>query len=147
MAIYYPKCVCKRKVSRAFKILHVQWQCRDYSGDRFYCFLLYEPRQANLCLRASVMTNFNCACPAIQRGQGYGFLSEGSSWFTVCMSEQRRFWRDCADAQAARTHRLAWTFTARIGDKYQIRLTRSIWQVWWGHFYMEMFPWWWNLGP
>ena len=48
----------------------------------------------------SVMTNFNCACPAIQRGQGSGFLSEGSSWLTACMSEQRRFRRDCADAQA-----------------------------------------------
>ena len=48
----------------------------------------------------SVMTNSNCACPAIQRGQGSGFLSEGSSWLTACMSEQRRFWRDCADAQA-----------------------------------------------
>ena len=47
----------------------------------------------------SVMTHFNCACPAIQRGQGSGFLSEGSSWLTACMSEQRRFWRDCADAQ------------------------------------------------
>ena len=39
----------------------------------------FEPRQANLCLRAFVMTNFNCACPAIQRVQGSGFLSEGSS--------------------------------------------------------------------
>ena len=48
----------------------------------------------------SVMTNFNCACPAIQRGQGSGFLSEDSSWLTACLSEQRRFWRDCADAQA-----------------------------------------------
>ena len=48
----------------------------------------------------SVITNFNCACPAIQRGQGSGFLSEGSSWLTACMSEQQRFWRDCADAQA-----------------------------------------------
>ena len=48
----------------------------------------------------SVMTNFNCACPDIQRGQGSGFLSEGSSWLTACMSEQQRFWRDCADAQA-----------------------------------------------
>ena len=27
----------------------------------------------------SVMTYFNCACPAIQRGQGSGFLSEDSS--------------------------------------------------------------------
>ena len=48
----------------------------------------------------SVMTNFNCACPAIQWGQGSSFLSEGSSWLTAWMSEQRRFWRDCADAQA-----------------------------------------------
>ena len=79
----------------------------------------------------SVMTNFNCACPAIQRGQGSGFLSEGSSWLTACMSEQRRFWRACADA---RMRRLAWTFAARIGDKYQIRLTRSIlYQLWLHH--------------
>ena len=48
----------------------------------------------------SVMTNFNCACPAIQRDHGSGFLSEGSSWLIACMSEQRRFWRDCVDAQA-----------------------------------------------
>ena len=27
----------------------------------------------------SVMKNFNCSCPAIQRGQGSGFLPEGSS--------------------------------------------------------------------
>ena len=27
----------------------------------------------------SVMTHFSCACPAIQSGQGSGFLSEGSS--------------------------------------------------------------------
>ena len=48
----------------------------------------------------SVMTNFNCACPAIQRGQGSGFMSAGSSWLTAYMSKQQRFWRDCADAQA-----------------------------------------------
>ena len=35
-----------------------------------------------------------------KRGQGSGFLSEGSFWLTACMSEQRRFWRDSADAQA-----------------------------------------------
>ena len=52
----------------------------------------------------SIMTSFNCACPAIQRGQGSGFLSEGSSW---------------------RMRSLAWTFAARIGYKYQIRLTQS----------------------
>ena len=68
----------------------------------------------------SVMTNFNCACPAIQRGLGSGFLSEGSSWLTACMSEQRMFWWDCADAHP---RRLAWTFAARMSDKYQIHLT------------------------
>ena len=68
----------------------------------------------------SVMTNFNCACPAIQRGQRSGFLSEGSSWLTACMSEQQRFWRDCADAQA----RL--NFCCSHRRYYQIRLTRSI---------------------
>ena len=61
----------------------------------------YMGRVKRICVfEHSVVTNFNCACPAIQRGQGSGFLSEGSSWLTVCMSEQRRFWRDCADAQA-----------------------------------------------
>ena len=30
--------------------------------------------------------------------------------------------------ETARMRRLAWTFTARIGDKYQIRLTRSIYK-------------------
>ena len=29
--------------------------------------------------------------------------------------------------ETARMRRLAWTFAARIGDKYQIRFTRSIW--------------------
>ena len=29
--------------------------------------------------------------------------------------------------ETARMRRLAWTFAARIGDKYQIRLTRPIW--------------------
>ena len=32
--------------------------------------------------------------------------------------------------ETARMRRLAWTFAARIGYKYQIRLTRSIWFLW-----------------
>ena len=31
--------------------------------------------------------------------------------------------------ETARMRRLAWTFVARTGDKYQIRLTRSIWRL------------------
>ena len=33
--------------------------------------------------------------------------------------------------ETARMRRLAWTFAARIGDKYQIRLTRPIYFVSW----------------
>ena len=81
--------------------------------QRKLMWFLYLWRVKRICVfKHSVMTNFNCACPAIQES---GFLSEGSSWLTTCMSEQRRFWRDCADA-----------FAARIGDKYQLRLTRPI---------------------
>ena len=79
--------------------------------------LTNEPRQANLCLRAFRHDHFNCACPAI-RGQGSGFLSEGSSWTLVWASSE-------GSGETARMRRLAWTFVARIGDKYQIRLTRS----------------------
>ena len=64
------------------------------------------------------MTNFNCVCPAIQRGQGSGFMSEGSSGLTACMSENG------GSGATARMRKLAWTFPARIGDKHQIRLTR-----------------------
>ena len=77
---------------------------RKRNGIKFIYSLTYEyymsPVKRICVFEHSVMTNFNCACPAIQRGQGSGFLSVGSSWLTACMSEQRRFWRDCADAQA-----------------------------------------------
>ena len=43
----------------------------------FYCQM--SPVKRICVFEHSVMTNFNCACPAIQRGQGSGFLSEGSS--------------------------------------------------------------------
>ena len=68
----------------------------------------------------SVMINFNYACPAIQRGQRSGFLSEGplDSLFVWASSG--------GSGETARMRRLAWTFAARIGDKYQIHLTRSI---------------------
>ena len=67
----------------------------------FFFFFFHLGRVKRICVfEHSVMTNINCACLAIHRGQGSGFLSEGSSWLTACMSEQQRFWRDCADAQA-----------------------------------------------
>ena len=35
--------------------------------------------------------------------------------------------------ETARMRRLAWTFAARIGDKYQIRLARPKWKLWLSH--------------
>ena len=104
------------------QLLSVPVFCLDNKHKRARIYRLSKPLGhtspvKRICVfQHSVMTNFNCACPTIQRGRGSGFLSEGSYWLTACMSEQRRFWRACA----------AWTFAARIGDKYQIRLTRSI---------------------
>ena len=44
------------------------------------CQILYLSPVKRICVfEHSVTTSFNCACPAIQRGQGSGFLSEGSS--------------------------------------------------------------------
>ena len=79
--------------SVAFKLQAVS---KNYIGSVNYM----SPVKRICVFEHTAMTNFNCACPAIQRGQGSGFLSKGSSWLTACMSEQRRFWRDCADAQA-----------------------------------------------
>ena len=41
--------------------------------------------------------------------------------------------------ETARMRRLAWTFAARIGDKYQIRLKRSICETHIGHYSVEIF--------
>ena len=95
-------------VCRSFAINDLILDCFEYTlllygsaRGREHCRIYYLSPVKRICVfEHSVMTNFNCACPAIQLGQGSGFLSQGSSWFTACMSEQRRFWRDCADAQA-----------------------------------------------
>ena len=61
----------------------------------------------------SVMTNFNCAYPAIQ---------------AFCLKvplDSRLVWASSGGSgKTARMRRLAWTFAARIGDKYQIHSTR-----------------------
>ena len=66
----------------------------------------------------SVMTNFNCTCPAIQRGQGSGFLSE------VPLDSLLVWASSGGSVETAWMRRLAWTFAAFIGDRYQICLTR-----------------------
>ena len=95
-------CACVCVFSFKYRTLFTSFKPRQRKTlFRLISIHLKLSRAKRICVfEHSVMTNFNCACPAIQRGQGSGFLSEGSSWLTACMSEQRRFWRDCADAQA-----------------------------------------------
>ena len=83
-----PKCIRSTE--------HNQFRCHE----GWFLWRNMSPVKRICVFEHSVITKFNCACPAIQRGQRSGFLSEGSSWLTACMSEQRRFWRDCADAHA-----------------------------------------------
>ena len=84
-------------------------------------FLIYEPRQANLCLRAFRHDEFQLRMPSHLEGPGI-WLSVWRFLLTHCLYERAvkvlARLRGCA---------LAWTFAARICYKYQIRLTRSIW--------------------
>ena len=66
----------------------------------FKCGGINGPRQANLCLRAFRHDKFYLRMPSHSEGPGIWF----SVWrflLTHCLYErERRFWRDCADAQA-----------------------------------------------
>ena len=52
---------------------------KEYTGMCDYRIYKLSPVKRICVLEHSVMTNCNCACPAIQRGYGSGFLSESSS--------------------------------------------------------------------
>ena len=75
----------------------------------------FESRQANLCLRAFRHDKFQLRMSSLSEGPGI--------WFSV--------WQflliHCLYERAAKVPR--GDFAARIDDKYQIRLTRSIWWV------------------
>ena len=69
------------KKNCAFKRSPIEHLMNDHW--RQHLFLWYLSPVKRICVfEHSVITNFNCACPAIQRGQGSGFLSEGASWLT-----------------------------------------------------------------
>ena len=79
---------------------------------------LYGPHQANLCLQAFRHDKFQLRMPSHSEGPGI-WLSVWRFLLTHCLYER---------AAKVLARRLAWTFAARIGDKYQIRLTRSIYK-------------------
>ena len=78
---------------------------------------VFEPRQANLCLRAFRHDKFKLRMPS---------HSEGPFYLKVPLDSLLVWASSGGSGETARMRKLAWTFAARIGDKYQIRLTRSI---------------------
>ena len=88
-------------------------------GLRSYdCACLYEPRLANLCL------------PAFRHYTAHAQPFRGARNLAFCLKvpfDSLLVWASSeGSGETARMRRLAWTFAARIGDMYQIRLTRSI---------------------
>ena len=93
--------------------------------ENSYCLIYiqkqYIDRVKRICVfEHSVMTDFNCPCPAIQRGQG-------SFCLKVPLDSLLLWASSGGSGKTARMRRLVWTFAARKGDNYQIRLTRPIW--------------------
>ena len=80
---------------------------------------LHGPRQANLCLR--VYPSWQILTAHIQPFRGARDLAFCLKVFL----DSLLVWASSGGSgETARMRRLAWTFAARIGDKYQIRLTR-----------------------
>ena len=80
---------------------------------------IIEPRQANLCLRAFRHDKIKLRMPSHSEGPGI-WLSVWRFLLTHCLYRASSE----GSGETARMRRLAWTFAARIGDEYQIRLTR-----------------------
>ena len=115
--------------SAVFKLWTLYFQMMSFA-DRYnnitswYRHTLNEPRQANLCLRAFRHDKLQLRMPSHSEGPGIWF----SVWrflFIHCLYERASE----GSGETARMRRLAWTFAARIGNKYQIRLARSIFSV------------------
>ena len=82
-------------------------------ADRLH-FQLQLGRIKQICVfEHSVMTNFNCACPAIQKARDL------ASCLKVPLDSLLVWASSGGSGETARMQRLAWTFAACIGDKYQ----------------------------
>ena len=82
----------------------------------------YEPHQANLCP----------SIPSWQILTAHAQPFTGAKDLAFCLKvplDSLLVWASSGGSgETARMRRLAWTFAARIGDKYQIRLTRPVYK-------------------
>ena len=88
---------------------------------------IYGPRQANLCLWAFHLTWQILTAHA----QPFREASDLAFCLKVPLDSLLVWASSGGSGETAQMRRLAWTFAARIDDKYQIRLTRSIYLLTW----------------
>ena len=123
---HYPVCFTRCTSKNQFKRhdhKEIQYRCFTQFNEERFCMdstaemtTLHVGHVKRICVfEHSVMTNFNCACPAIQRGQRSAF----------CLKVPLDSLLAWASSEGSGE---TW-LTARIGDKYQIRLTRSMYHT------------------
>ena len=87
-----------------------------------YVYVHMSPVKRICVFEHSVMTNFNYACQPFRGARDMAFcLKVPLDSLLVWASSE-------GSGETTRMRRLAWTFAARIGNKYQIHLTRSIYR-------------------
>ena len=83
-----------------------------------------------ICIRAPSSEFVSSSIPSWQISTAHAQPFRGARDLVFCLKvplDSLLVWVSSeVSGDTARMHRLAWTFAARIGDKYQIRLTRSI---------------------
>ena len=91
-----------------------------YSNTRFYSH--YLGRVKRICVfEHSVTTNFTAHARPFRGARDQAFCLK------VPLDSLLVWASSGGSGETAQMRRLAWTFAARIGDKYQIHLTRPIW--------------------
>ena len=106
------------------RILHIwmkiNWKKEEITLQKVW---IYEPRQANCVFEHSVMINLTAHAQPFRGARDLAFcLKVPLDSLLVWASSE-------GSGEPARMRRLAWTFAARVGYKYQIRLTRSIFKM------------------
>ena len=103
----------------------VKWKCSETDATEYQNHTHETsngPRQANLCLRAFRHDKILTA-----HAQPFRGTRDLAFCLKVPLDSLLVWASSGGSGETARMRRLAWTFAARIGDKYQIRLTCPSW--------------------
>ena len=103
-----------------FEIEIMAWKC-NHTVEWIYANMIWAPSSEFV----------SSSIPSWQISTAHAQPFRGARDLAFCLKvplDSLLVWASSkGSGETARMRRLAWTFAARIGDKYQIRLTRSIW--------------------